>query len=401
MDSINTANLLRTDSYINGNWQGSTRKTDVYNPFDNSSLCQVSNASAADADLAVQAANKALKSWSQLAAAERARLLRVWFNLMMENQVQLARLLTLEQGKPLSEAKGEIAYGAAFIEWFAEEAKRVYGDTVPAPSLDKRIVIIKQAIGVVTAITPWNFPCAMIARKAAAALAAGCTFVVKPAIETPLSALAMAELAERAGIPPGVFNVVVGDDAAAIGKVLTQHSDVAKFTFTGSTAVGKLLLAQCAKGVKRTSMELGGNAPFIVFSDADIDAAVEGALASKYRNAGQTCVCANRLFVHSDIKDEFTQRFISAIKTLRSGNGLHESTSIGPLISAKAIEKVDSLVQASIAQGATLRLGGQQQQGSNFYSPTVLTEVRHDMEIVGNEILAQFPLSSVLIPRKK
>jgi succinate-semialdehyde dehydrogenase/glutarate-semialdehyde dehydrogenase len=289
--------LVKQCSYINGTWHSSDTQISVINPANGAELAQVSNAGIVETELAVRAAKEALKKWSAKSANERAVLLRNWFNLMMQHQDDLGRILTLEQGKSLAEAKGEIAYGAAFIEWFAEEGKRVYGDTIPAPSGDKRIIVIKQAVGVVASITPWNFPNAMIARKAAAALAAGCTFVVRPAILTPLSALALAELADRAGIPAGVFNVVVGDDAQGMGKVLTQHPDVAKFTFTGSTPVGKMLINQCATTVKKVSMELGGNAPFIVFDDADIDAAVLGAIVSKYRNAGQTCVYTNRIFV--------------------------------------------------------------------------------------------------------
>lgn len=394
MQNIQSADLLRTDSYIDGIWQSSQNKVPVTNPFDNSLLCEVSNGSAEDASNAVEAAKRALSGWSELSASIRAGMLRKWFELTMQYQEELGYLLTLEQGKPLAEAKGEIAYGAGFIEWFAEEAKRVYGDTIPSPSSDKRLVVIKQPIGVVTAITPWNFPSAMITRKAAAALAAGCTFVVKPAIETPLSALAMAELAQRAGIPAGVFNVVIGDDAESIGRVLTQHPEVAKFTFTGSTAVGKQLMAQCASGVKRVSMELGGNAPFIVFDDADIDAAVQGALNSKYRNAGQTCVCANRIFIQSGIKKDFVQKFAEAVKQLKSGNGLAQGTNIGPLISDKAINKVDRLVQEAVVQGAKIQLGGKLVAESNFYPVTILTEVTSDMSVATNEIFG--PVSPII-----
>jgi succinate-semialdehyde dehydrogenase/glutarate-semialdehyde dehydrogenase len=303
--------------------------------------------------------------------------------------------LTLEQGKPLAEAKGEIAYGAAFIEWFAEEGKRVYGDTIPGPSGDKRIVVIKQPVGVVAAITPWNFPNAMISRKAAAALAAGCTFVVRPATQTPLSALAMAELAERAGIPAGVFNVVVGDDARGMGKVLTEHEDVAKFTFTGSTGVGKSLISQCASTVKKVSMELGGNAPFIVFNDADIDAAVAGALVSKYRNAGQTCVCTNRILVQEGVLAEFTEKFVTAVKGLSLGNGLDEGVTIGPMISAKAVGDVKVLVDDSINQGAKIVLGDSDVSlGESFLSPIILTNVTNDMAIASNEIFG--PVSGII-----
>jgi succinate-semialdehyde dehydrogenase/glutarate-semialdehyde dehydrogenase len=314
---------------------------------------------------------------------------------MMQHQDDLGRILTLEQGKPIAEAKGEIAYGASFIEWFAEEGKRVYGDTIPAPSNDKRIVVIKQPVGVVASITPWNFPNAMIARKAAAALAAGCTFVVRPANQTPLSALAMAELAERAGIPAGVFNVVVGDDARAMGQVLTQHPDVAKFTFTGSTGVGKSLLQQCATSVKKVSMELGGNAPFIVFDDADIDAAVQGAMASKYRNAGQTCVCTNRIFVQQGVLKDFTKKFVKAVSELVIGDGLSEGVNIGPMISATAVADVDNLVKDSINAGASLVCGGKQDAaGKNYYQPTILIDVTNDMPIAANEIFG--PVSPII-----
>jgi succinate-semialdehyde dehydrogenase/glutarate-semialdehyde dehydrogenase len=336
---------------------------------------------------------------SEKSAKERSVLLRNWFNLLMQHQDDLGRILTLEQGKPLAEAKGEIAYGASFIEWFAEEGKRVYGDTIPAPSSDKRIIVIKQPVGVVASITPWNFPNAMIARKAAAALAAGCTFVGRPATQTPLSALAMAELAERAGIPAGVFNIIIGEDAKGIGKVLTQHPDVAKFTFTGSTSVGKTLIAQCATSVKKVSMELGGNAPFIVFNDADIDAAVEGAVLSKYRNAGQTCVCTNRILVQQGIAKEFTEKFTAAVAKLVTGNGLTDGVFIGPMISSSAVENVDKLVQDSIKAGAKLELGGARVQvvdgvADNFYQPTILSQVTNDMPIAANEIFG--PVSPII-----
>ena len=313
MRELKDSQLLKCFSYINGSWHSSETNFIVTNPANGEVIAKVSNAGVVETELAVQAASNALKMWSSKSANERAALMRKWFDLMMANQDDLARILTLEQGKPLAEAKGEIAYGAAFIDWFAEEGKRVYGDVIPSGSGDKRIIVIKQPVGVVASITPWNFPNAMIARKAAAALAAGCTFVVRPATQTPLSALAMAELAERAGIPAGVFNVVVGEDARGMGKVLTQHPDVAKFTFTGSTAVGKSLIEQCASTVKKVSMERGGNAPFIVFDDADIDAAVQGAIASKYRNAGQTCVCTNRIFVQDAVLAQFTEKFIQAV----------------------------------------------------------------------------------------
>jgi len=396
MHGLNESQLIKNFSYINGSWHSSATDIAVTNPATGQLVANVSNAGIEEVNLAIAGAKAALKGWSAKSANERATLLRAWFNLMMQHQDDLGRILTLEQGKPLAEAKGEIGYGAAFIEWFAEEGKRVYGDTVPGPSSDKRIVVIKQPVGVVASITPWNFPNAMIARKAAAALAAGCTFVVRPATQTPLSALAMAELAERAGIPAGVFNVVVGDDARGMGEVLTQHPDVAKFTFTGSTGVGKSLISQCASTVKKVSMELGGNAPFIVFDDADIDAAVAGAMASKYRNAGQTCVCTNRIFVQRGVQEQFTTKFIAAVKALKMGDGLSAGVNMGPMISAKAVSDVERLVRDSIDAGATLVLGGERDEaGECFYQPTILTNVTNDMPIAANEIFG--PVSPIIV----
>jgi len=398
MIAIKDSQLVKNFSYINGSWHPSATEgnsdVEVTNPATGELIAKVSNAGIAETELAIQAAKNAFKMWSAKSANERATLMRNWFNLLMEHQEDLGRILTLEQGKPLAEAKGETAYGAAFIEWFAEEGKRVYGDTIPAPSGDKRIVVIKQPIGVVAAITPWNFPNAMIARKAAAALAAGCTFVVRPATQTPLSALAMAELAERAGIPAGVFNVVVGDDARGMGKVLTEHKDIAKFTFTGSTPVGKALISQCASTVKKVSMELGGNAPFIVFNDADIDAAITGAMVSKYRNAGQTCVCTNRIFVQEGVLAEFTEKFVAAVDALSIGNGLNEGVTIGPMINSDAVKDVTKLVNDSVASGAKIALGGKQGESENFYLPTILTNVTNDMPAASNEIFG--PVSPII-----
>ncbi len=392
---LQDSQLVKNCSYINGNWHSSEAQIIVTNPADGSEVAKVSNAGVVETELAVNAAKGALKMWSAKSANERAGIMRNWFNLMIQHQDDLGRILTLEQGKPLAEAKGEVAYGAAFIEWFAEEGKRVYGDTIPGPSGDKRIIVIKQPVGVVASITPWNFPNAMIARKAAAALASGCTFVVRPATQTPLSALAIAELAKRAGIPAGVFNVVVGDDASGIGKVLTQHPDVAKFTFTGSTPVGKTLLSQCATTVKKVSMELGGNAPFIVFADADIDAAVQGALLSKYRNAGQTCVCTNRIFVQNQVLEEFTEKFTASVAKLAIGNGLDDGIIIGPMISSQAVNDVDKLVQASIAAGAKVILGAKKDPaGENFYQATILSHVTNDMPVAKNEIFG--PVSPII-----
>lgn len=402
MDSIKDKKLVKNFSYINGSWHPSQNEgqkpIDVINPATGDLVAKVSNAGITETKLAVKSAKEALAQWSAKSANERSVIMRNWFNLIMENQEDLGRILTLEQGKPLAEAKGEIAYGASFIEWFAEEGKRVYGDIIPAPSCDKRIIVIKQPIGVVAAITPWNFPNAMIARKAAAALASGCTFVVRPSTLTPLSALAMAELAERAGIPAGVFNVVIGDDARGMGKVLTEHPDIAKFTFTGSTQVGKALISQCASTVKKVSMELGGNAPFIVFDDADINAAIEGVMVSKYRNAGQTCVCTNRIFVQESILDKFTEKFITEVKKLVVGNGLSKGVTIGPMINSSAVADVASLVENSIKAGAKIVVGDKQSvvnNGSeNFYLPTVLTHVTNSMPIARNEIFG--PVSPII-----
>ena len=387
MKQITARELVRNSSYINGHWCDSSAKFAVQNPANQQLLVEVADAGAAEAEQAVLAANAAFAGWAAQPAAKRSELLQRWYQLVMQHQHDLARLLTLEQGKPLNEAKGEIAYGASYMQWFAEEAKRLYGDTIPAPSADKRIIVQRQPVGVVTAITPWNFPNAMIARKAAAALAAGCTFVVKPAQQTPLSALALAELAEQAGIPAGVFNVVAGSDAKAIGTVLTQHPKVAKFSFTGSTAVGKQLLKQCADGIKRVTMELGGNAPFIVFDDADLDAAVQGLLASKFRNAGQTCVCANRILVQRGVYQAFADKLAIAITQLKVGDGLSGDSQIGPLIDDKALQKVTALVQSAVADGAKLLLGGTSHSaGKQFFQPTLVTEVSADMAISKEEI---------------
>ena len=387
MKQLSDNQLLKTSSFIDGKWHKGTSTFEVLNPANNQLVANVCDAGIVETALAVRAAKKALRLWSKKSAHDRAILLRRWFDLIMDNKNDLGRILTLEQGKPITEAIGEITYGAAFIEWFAEEGKRIYGDTIAAPSNDKRIVVIKQPVGVVAAITPWNFPNAMIARKASAALAAGCTFVVKPAALTPLSALALAELATRAGIPHGVFNVVVGEDSVGMGKVLTQHPDVAKFTFTGSTFVGKKLLTQCATTVKKVSMELGGNAPFIVFDDADIDAAVEGAIVSKYRNAGQTCVCTNRILVQQSIAEQFTQKFATAVRKLTVGDGFIEGINVGPMISITAVEDVKRLVRLSVNLGAKVIVGGGVDvEVDTFYQPTVLTNVTNDMPIASNEI---------------
>ena len=387
---IQNQTLLQQGSFIDGRWRtlASPSLSDhisVTNPFDQQVLAQLHDAAAEDASEAVLAARRAFGGWSALPASQRADMLMTWHDLIMANQGDLAMLLTLEQGKPIGEAKGEVAYGASFIKWFAGEALRVYGDTIPAPNNSQRLMVIKQPVGVVTAITPWNFPNAMITRKAAAALAAGCTFVVRPATETPLSALALGALAQQAGIPDGVFNVVVGRDAAALGEVLTEHPQVDKFTFTGSTRVGKILTAQCAQGVKKVSMELGGNAPFIVFDDADIDAAVAGLMASKFRNAGQTCVCTNRVLVQASVAERFTQAFTDAVSKLQTGNGSDPQTDIGPLISRHALTDIHTRVEDAIRRGAQIHYGGTVPENGSVYPPTVLSGVTNDMPIASEE----------------
>ncbi|WP_019675810.1 NAD-dependent succinate-semialdehyde dehydrogenase [Arsukibacterium perlucidum] len=387
MTKLHDQGLLKNSSYWHGEWHRSNTHFNITNPASGEVIAKVADASAADAEQAVAAAHAAFADWAARPAAERSQLLMRWQQLLLDHQDDLGLLLTLEQGKPLAEAKGEIAYGASYLQWFAEEAKRVYGDTIPAKAANQRIMVLKQPVGVVAAITPWNFPNAMIARKAAAALAAGCTFVVKPAQLTPLSALALAELAHRAGIPAGVFNVIAGTDAAAIGEVLTQDARVAKFSFTGSTNIGKQLAKQCAGTVKRVSLELGGNAPFIVFADADLDAAVDGLMASKFRNAGQTCVCTNRVLVQQSVIAAFTEKLQQAISKLKIGDGTRDNVDIGPLISEDACAKVDKLLQAALKQGAKLHCGGKRQSADSlFYLPTLLSDITAEMDITQQEI---------------
>ena len=386
--SLSDPGLLKSQAYIGGQWvnadDGAT--IDVTNPVNGELVSTVPKLGATETARAVAAAAAAMPEWARKPAKARANIMRKWFDLMMQHQEDLARIMTAEQGKVLAESRGEIAYGAAFVEWFGEQAKRIDGDVIPGPSPDKRIVCIRQPVGVVAAITPWNFPNAMIARKAAPALAAGCTIVIKPASETPLSAFAMAELAQRAGVPAGVINVITGG-SAEIGGELTSNPLVRKLTFTGSTPVGKMLEAACAATMKKTSMELGGNAPFIVFDDADLDAALQGAMASKYRNAGQTCVCSNRLFVQDGVYDAFVQKLVAATAALTVGDGMQDGITIGPLVNARAVSDVDKLVQASIAAGATVALGGGPHAlGGCFYQPTVLTGVTADMAVFRNEI---------------
>ncbi len=381
--------LLKDQAFIGGQWiAGASGKTfDVLNPATGDVVAAVADCGSDDAVKAVEAADAALGAWRDLTGKERAGILRAWFDLIMANQDDLAVLMTAEQGKPLKESKGEIAYGGSFIEWFAEEAKRAYGDVIPTHQAGKRIVVIKQPVGVVGAITPWNFPNAMIARKAGPALAAGCTFVVKPAAQTPLSALAIAELGTRAGTPAGVLNIVPTSKAAPVGDVLTGHPLVRKFTFTGSTGIGKKLMAQCAGTVKKVSLELGGNAPFIVFDDADLDAAVAGAIASKYRNTGQTCVCANRFLIQDNVYDAFAAKLAKAVANLRVGNGLEEDVDQGPLIDEAAVEKVEALVANATSGGAQVLAGGERHAlGRTYFQPTLLTEVTADMDMAREEI---------------
>ena len=385
---LNDRTLLKTNALIDGEWVPSDTNDvlPVKNPATGDIIAEVAKSSANQTKIAIDASADAMEDWKNLPAKARANLLRTWFELMITNQEDLAKIMTAEQGKTLAESRGEIAYGAAFIEWFGEQAKRIDGDIIPGPSKDKRIVCIKQPVGVVAAITPWNFPNAMIARKAAPALAAGCSIVIKPASETPLSALAMGELSIRAGIPKGVINILAGN-SSEIGAEMTSNPIVRKLTFTGSTEIGKLLEAQCASTMKKTSMELGGNAPFIVFEDADIDAAVAGAMISKYRNAGQTCVCSNRILLHDAIYDEFLEKFLAATRELTIGNGAEDHISIGPLINEKAVRDVDKLVQASVRSGAELICGGSPHPlGGCFYQPTILNEVSSEMPVFRNEI---------------
>lgn len=365
----------------------------VENPATGQLLGYVPMLSSDEIKSAIERAHKAQKEWAALPAKNRSQLLRTWYQLLIENQDDLARLMTLEQGKPLPEAKGEVLYGASFVEWFAEEGKRTYGESIPAPSGDKRIVTIKQPVGVASAITPWNFPIAMITRKAAPALAAGCSFIVKPAELTPLSAFAVVELAYQAGIPRDVLQVVLGEDAATVGQIFTSHPLIRKLSFTGSTRVGRILMEQSAHDIKRTSMELGGNAPFIVFEDADIDAAVKGAIASKFRNAGQTCVCANRFYVHSSVYDEFVGKFAAEVQKLKLGNGLDEGVNVGPIISETAKKNILSLIAGAIEQGAEPMTPSVSHDGL-FVEPVVLKNVAHDMAIVSQEIFG--PVAPVI-----
>ena len=382
-DILKDKSLLKDKCYIDGKWLSASKSIDVTNPVNESVIGSVPSMGRAETKQAIEAAEKAQKDWAKKTAKERAAILRKWFTLMMENQEDLAQIMTAEQGKPLAESRGEIAYGASFIEFFAEEARRIYGETIPSPFANGRMVVIKQPVGVVAAITPWNFPNAMITRKAGPALAAGCAFVCKPASETPLSALAMAELAHRAGIPAGVFSVITGS-AREIGAEMTGNPIVRALTFTGSTEIGRLLMAQCAPTIKKLGLELGGNAPFIVFDDADLDAAVAGAMISKYRNAGQTCVCANRILVQEGVYDKFAEKLAVAVKNLKVGDGVEAGVTTGPLINKAAVAKVQEHIADAVSKGAKLVVGGKS-MGGNFFEPTLLRDVTTDMAVAREE----------------
>ena len=378
--SLNDPSLLKADALINGAWVQSASRFDVNDPATGMKLVAVANLGAAETQAAISAANTAWPAWRNKSAKERGAILMKWFHLLHQHADDLARIMTAEQGKPLAESKGEVAYGASFIEWFAEEARRVYGETIPSTDNNKRFLVIKQPMGVCAAITPWNFPIAMITRKVAPALAAGCTVIIKPAEQTPLSALAVAELAQRAGLPGGVLNVVTADadNSIAVGKVLCASDIVRHLSFTGSTEVGRILAAQCAPTVKKLSLELGGNAPFIVFDDADIASAVEGAMISKYRNAGQTCVCANRLYVQDAVYDIFVEQLAAKVKTIKVGNGFEAGVTQGPMIDGQALAKIERHVADATAKGATVLTGGKR-LGERFYEPTVLANATSEM----------------------
>ncbi|WP_339863423.1 NAD-dependent succinate-semialdehyde dehydrogenase [Paremcibacter congregatus] len=387
--NLSDTSLVRHGAYINGAWTSaaSGKNFPVTNPANGKELAMVTDAGVEETQAAITAAAGALAGWAAKTAKERAAILRKWHDLILDNKQDLAEMMSAEQGKPLAESLGEIAYGASYIEWYAEEAKRVYGDIIPSPGADKRILVLKQPVGVVAAITPWNFPNAMITRKVAPALAAGCSVIVKPSEETPLSALALAELGARAGIPDGVLNILPTTDSAGVGEVLTASPVVRKLSFTGSTAVGKKLIRQCADTVKKVSMELGGNAPFIVFDDADMDQAIAGVMASKYRNAGQTCVCANRILVQDGIYDAFAAKLKQAVNDLIVGSYDSENVTTGPLINEAAVCKVEGLVGSAVKGGAKLLVGGARHaKGGQFYSPTILTDVTRDMDIFSEEI---------------
>lgn len=388
MSSLQSTELFQQQAYINGQWLAaqSNATVPVTNPATGEEIGTIPNMGAAEATQAVEAAYTALQSWKALTAQNRADILLAWYKLVLDHIDELALIMTIEQGKPLAEAKGEVHYAASFIQWFAEEGKRIYGDVIPTVNNQQRFIISKEPVGVVAAITPWNFPIAMITRKAAPALAAGCTVVIKPANETPYCALAIAKLAEKAGIPAGVINVVTGK-SQEIGSVFTSHEKVKKLTFTGSTPVGRLLMQQCSSTIKKLALELGGNAPLIVFDDADLDKAVQGAIFAKFRNAGQTCVCANRIYVHDNIYQAFAEKFVQEVQKFKVGNGLEDGVQIGPLINEKAVLKAQQLIDDAVSKGAKVACGGKQHAlGQTFYEPSVLTNVDRTMEIVQEEI---------------
>ncbi len=390
--------LLQNQLFINNEWMPAADKKTfpVFNPANGEIITEVADASEAETEQAIKAAENALIIWGKTPAKDRAIILKQWYQLIIQNINDLALLLTTEQGKPLAEAKGEVQYGASFIEWFAEECRRIYGEIIPSPIADKRFITIKQPIGVVAAITPWNFPVAMITRKIAPAIAAGCTVILKPAEDTPLCALALAQLAKEAGLPAGILNVITTSRASVVGKILTAHPVIQKISFTGSTEVGRILMQQASSTVKKLSLELGGNAPVIVFDDADIDVAVKGTIASKYRNAGQTCVCANRIFIQQNIYDVFIQKYKEAVTALRVGNGVTDNVQIGPLINEDAMEKVDRLIQDAISKGAEILIGGKHHDaGKLFYQPSVITHCTTAMDLSKEEIFG--PVSSVYL----
>ncbi len=389
---IKDKSLLRSEAYINGEWIKKETTFSVYNPYNQVKIAEVSDCTQVDTESAITAADYAFQIWSNYTANKRSRILRNWYELIIENVTDLAHILTIEQGKPLQEAIGEIKYGASYIEWFAEEAKRVYGDVIPGQSRKNRITVIKQPVGIVGAITPWNFPSAMITRKVGPALAAGCTVIVKPSEYTPLSALALAELSDRAGFPKGVINIVTTKDAAAIGKSLTSNSKVKKISFTGSTPVGKIVLKQSADQIKKVTLELGGNAPFIVFADADIDAAVSGCYDSKFRNGGQTCVCTNRIFLHESIHNEFIEKFANKVKSIKTGYGLDKGVEIGPMINEDAVIKDINLIKDATNKGAKVIAGGMRKKGL-FIEPTILCNIDSNMDIFSSEIFG--PIAAI------
>lgn len=394
MNTITTSPLFRQACYLNGQWVKTADSINVTNPADQKIIGTIPNLTAEQVSNTIEQAHTAMAGWSALTAKERSKILRHWFNLIEANADELATIMTLEQGKPLHEARGEIMYAASFIEWYAEEGKRVYGETIPQTISSNRLTTIKQPIGVCSAITPWNFPAAMITRKAAPALAAGCSIIIKPASETPFTALAMAELADQAGIPAGVINIVTGE-SRVLGEVLTTHELISKFSFTGSTPVGRLLSEQCAATIKKTSLELGGNAPFIVFEDADIDKAVKNAVMAKFRNGGQTCVCVNRFYIHNAVYDQFLDKFTARVADLKVGNGLEQGTDIGPMITQRAIQGMNRLVDDALAKGAQkLVLGNEIDEYDNYINPRILVDVDHSMEIANDEIFG--PIATII-----